>query len=82
MWALGGAGGGLLAGGALVLALPTDYETLPQEFRAMPSLMQEEMAVKILRGEGYLGDLAVRAHVYRIFGGMILMGGGAVWALV
>lgn len=74
--AFGISGGLLTATGALLLFIPSDQETLPEEFFALPET--SPLGARVSRGENILEALAINAKQNRTYGGALLITLGAV----
>jgi hypothetical protein len=77
----GGAGLLFIGIGVLILALPGEAETLPQEYSALPQLTDQELTAKVMRGEVILETLAKKAESGRILASVILIGTGVAEAV-
>jgi len=71
--AFGISGGIMAAAGALVLAFPTDFETLPTQYSQLPEQTPEQITTKVTTGESYLSRLGNRAKRQRVLNGGVLI---------
>jgi hypothetical protein len=71
-----GSGALLVTAGVLALALPSDYELLPERFKEMPEDSPENIRKKINQGEVYLEKLAHQSETDRYISGGILIATG------
>jgi hypothetical protein len=63
-----GAGAAIGGMGAVVLALPSDYELLPRKFKSTPQTSEQDVIKKIAAGETYLQSLAGKGTFERMMG--------------
>jgi hypothetical protein len=75
-----GMAGGLGLLGLLVLSLPSEYESLPKDFRGLSEIESSEIKAKIAKGEGYLSSLSSKSRSSRMLSAVIcgVVGGGMI----
>lgn len=75
-------GGLFIVPGVLVLALKSDYESMPEQYAKTASATDEEVRLKVVRGEVTLQSLADKARFERLLlAGTIGLGGAAMMYL-
>lgn len=74
--ALGGSGVICVGLGIFLFAVPSEYETIPREYRNMPQRTEDQVRSKANKGEVYLENFAKTAEFNRYLGGGILIATG------
>jgi hypothetical protein len=70
---------GVYAGaGCLVLVIPNEYITIPQEFYILPENTDEQVIRKVSKGEIYLKNLAEKRRTGRYLNGASMILGGII----